>query len=221
MFRSLRRTAPFVLCLALGQLGCKGASPEPQTSSETHFLERCDGSCEAGMSCLCGVCTRACTGSIECSGLSSQAQCVSVVERPDAGREESCRQGATCDMACVTHADCQSLGSDYRCDTGFCRRGELICPSPALTSRDEVRELVVGGVNRTYLLHVPSSYTGKSAVPLVSIFIPWIFHPIGNVRIRASWSYRICRDSSQFGPQGSKRVGTLGCAARPRKRLMI
>lgn len=48
------------------------------------------------------------------------------------------------------------------------------CPSPKLAAGDQTRTLQVGGVNRTYILHVPSAYAGTSAVPLVVDF-----HPIG------------------------------------------
>ena len=48
------------------------------------------------------------------------------------------------------------------------------CPSPKLPTGDQTRTIQVGGVNRTYILHVPSAYAGTSAVPLVVDF-----HPIG------------------------------------------
>lgn len=48
------------------------------------------------------------------------------------------------------------------------------CPSPKLAAGDQTRTLQVGGVNRTYILHVPSAYAGSTAVPLVVDF-----HPIG------------------------------------------
>jgi hypothetical protein len=53
--------------LMLGLLGCDGASGakevfDPQTGGESHFLEAClyDDDCGAALSCLCGICTRAC-----------------------------------------------------------------------------------------------------------------------------------------------------------------
>lgn len=48
------------------------------------------------------------------------------------------------------------------------------CPATKLASGDQTKTLSVGGVSRTYILHVPSAYKGTSAVPLVVDF-----HPIG------------------------------------------
>ena len=48
------------------------------------------------------------------------------------------------------------------------------CPSPKLAAGDQTRTIQVGGVSRTYILHVPSSYTGTSAIPLLVDY-----HPIG------------------------------------------
>src|SRR5215468_7212924 len=42
-----------------------------------------------------------------------------------------------------------------------------------LTPGDSSRSLVVGGLTRTYLVHVPPSYTGASAVPLVVDIHGW------------------------------------------------
>jgi polyhydroxybutyrate depolymerase len=66
------------------------------------------------------------------------------------------------------------LGSAYRCETGFCRLGSVICPANALQKGDTTREVVVNGVTRTYALHVPAVYAGESPVPLIVDF-----HPMG------------------------------------------
>ena len=42
-----------------------------------------------------------------------------------------------------------------------------------LTPGDHTRSLVVGGLTRTYLVHVPPSYTGATAVPLVVDLHGW------------------------------------------------
>jgi len=46
------------------------------------------------------------------------------------------------------------------------------CPSPALASGDSTRTVQVGGVTRSYVLHVPSAYDGSKPVPLVLDFHP-------------------------------------------------
>ena len=174
----LLRPLPFqlivaALCAAVNP-SCKSSDPEPQTSSETHFLERCDSDCGQGLTCLCGVCTRACTGKSECSEFAATAQCVPVPEDPDSGTDGSCQRGATCDMACVTSADCQVLASGYQCETGYCRKGNVICPAVALPAGDEAREIDVNGTTRSYALHVSQGYSGNAPVPLVLDF-----HPMG------------------------------------------
>jgi polyhydroxybutyrate depolymerase len=48
------------------------------------------------------------------------------------------------------------------------------CPTTVLPSGETTQTVLVGGVSRTYALHVPSTYDGKRAVPLVLDF-----HAIG------------------------------------------
>jgi len=52
--------------------------------------------------------------------------------------------------------------------------GPVTCPSPPLKSGDSNQTIQVGSASRTYILHVPSTYTGNTAVPLVVDF-----HPLG------------------------------------------
>src|SRR5262245_22965022 len=52
--------------------------------------------------------------------------------------------------------------------------GGVTCPSPALAAGDTNKTIQVGSDSRTYILHVPSKYTGTAAVPLVVDF-----HPLG------------------------------------------
>jgi cysteine-rich repeat protein len=52
--------------------------------SETNWMERCDtaSDCDAGTECLCGVCSKSCAGSGDCSGLAGPAECLSSTEFP-------------------------------------------------------------------------------------------------------------------------------------------
>jgi polyhydroxybutyrate depolymerase len=52
--------------------------------------------------------------------------------------------------------------------------GSSTCPSPALAAGDSNRTVTVGSLNRTYVLHIPTGYTGTKAVPMVIDF-----HPLG------------------------------------------
>ncbi len=50
----------------------------------------------------------------------------------------------------------------------------VTCPSTVLSPGDSDRTITVGGQTRNYVLHVPSSYDGNQAVPLIVDF-----HPLG------------------------------------------
>jgi len=45
-----------------------------------------------------------------------------------------------------------------------------VCPAAALSAGDTERKVTVAGATRTYVLHVPSSYDGRKAVPLIVDF---------------------------------------------------
>jgi len=47
-----------------------------------------------------------------------------------------------------------------------------VCPSPVLAPGNTTRTIQSGGRSRTYVLHVPSGYTGNKAVPLIVDFHP-------------------------------------------------
>ncbi len=173
-FSRAARAALAVLFVLLFNPSCKLDNKDPQTGSETNFLEHCEVTCGDGLTCLCGVCTKACTGTNECSTLAATAQCVSVLERPDSGTDGSCRQGATCDTTCINAADCAALGSGYKCETGYCRKGDVICPAAVMAAGTQDQEVIVGDTTRAYVVHVPASYTGNTPVPLVLDF-----HPMG------------------------------------------
>jgi polyhydroxybutyrate depolymerase len=49
----------------------------------------------------------------------------------------------------------------------------IVCTAPALTSGDHNSMLQHGGQQRQYIVHVPSSYDGRKAVPLVLDFHGW------------------------------------------------
>ncbi len=64
-------------CLAVLALLAFGCEPSgPQTDSQTNWLKNCqaDAQC-AGLSCICGVCTRACNDTANCSDLAG-SQCL-------------------------------------------------------------------------------------------------------------------------------------------------
>jgi hypothetical protein len=75
--------------------------------------------CASGLSCLCGVCTRACVETAACAGLAPEVVCLTTEQT-----EEACpgdQESAICDVLCATSLDCLSLGDGFVCDAGHCR----------------------------------------------------------------------------------------------------
>jgi hypothetical protein len=113
---SLRRASPrrsialpvaAMLCLFTWP-GCSGSVAEPGTG-ETHFLGSCDAGCGGDLSCICGVCTKPCSGPATCSAF--RAACL-----PDL----TC-SGNVCGIECTREEDCRSLGTTYTCENSRCR----------------------------------------------------------------------------------------------------
>lgn len=122
--RPSERWANFSLGLLLGLLllvfSCGHERSSEPTGGETHFLARCTSgsTCGGGLSCLCGVCTRACDARAECQSL-SDAACV-------ASSSEACAESPAtghCDVACISDDDCAVLSPSHRCEGGACRAG--------------------------------------------------------------------------------------------------
>lgn len=143
---------------------------EPKTGSETNFLRHCESTCGDGLSCVCGVCTKGCNAAKECSMFGSNAICVAESGHADSGSATSCKQVDTCDAPCLKSADCSPLGIGYRCETGYCRQGTVVCPDSKISPGDSTRTIAVDGVTRTYALHVPANYSGDAPVPLIIDF---------------------------------------------------
>jgi len=103
-------------------LACSSQQPSgPAAGSETHFLKHCDSTCPTAMDCLCGACSRVCSESAECTSLAPIAQCAAVGPRIAAGRCAPTESSAMCDVTCLLDRDCASLGSEFTCQSGFCR----------------------------------------------------------------------------------------------------
>ncbi len=109
-----------LIALALAA-GCGGAtSAPPIVGGETHFLRSCSASCDDGLACIGGICTRSClVAEAGCDDLASGATCTAASVEPGAV--------AVCDLGCASASACRALGRDYSCQAGFCR-------APALAS---------------------------------------------------------------------------------------
>jgi hypothetical protein len=111
----MNRLVP-VLLLVLGVSSACSKTRGPEAGSQTHFLSDCDGSCAAPYSCLCGVCTLACSGAAQCADASEAAACL--VPSSATG---SCSAAKLCDVECERHADCAAVGPQFSCEAGRCR----------------------------------------------------------------------------------------------------
>ena len=91
---------------------------QPQTGSQTHFLETCNALCPEPYECICGACTLECKSDGPCRDHVDNAHC-SVALSTD-GLECS-TDALVCDVACERNSDCNPLGAGYMCEGGRCR----------------------------------------------------------------------------------------------------
>jgi polyhydroxybutyrate depolymerase len=161
-----------VWCFAAALLlviGCSSQSSDTPLGSETNFLKYCqDESCGAGLVCNCGVCTQACDDDVACEAFGAIAECRSL---PVGDQTPStCSTEAMCEARCITNGDCENLGDDFHCAAGVCRSGAQVCTGLTLPTGDFERSLVIDGVVRSYIVHVPANYSNDSPTPLVLDF---------------------------------------------------
>src|SRR5262245_7616989 len=106
-----RLSSIVMLALVAGCFEAKELPPAP--GGESNFLRSCDGACGSGLSCVCGVCTRTCSGDAACGGLAANAVCV----MPASGSCEA-PKALVCEVQCSQDRQC---GAGLRCDAGVCR----------------------------------------------------------------------------------------------------
>jgi polyhydroxybutyrate depolymerase len=89
--------------------------------------------------------------------------------------------------------------------------GPGVCPATGELKPGDTSEMIdIGGVTRTYLLHVPKSYTGQTAMPLL---IDW--HPLGQNAMfqKGNSGYQQLADTEGFivaWPNGIENVFDIG-----------
>lgn len=102
------------LLFAMALSSCSSTTTT-KSETETHFLQSCEGACEDGLSCICGVCTEECASDGACEALAAGASCATTAPSC-AGAVES-----TCDVECTRAADCNALEGAFECRQGRCR----------------------------------------------------------------------------------------------------
>lgn len=104
--------------LALWGLGCSDTHG-PVQGGETHFLVSCDGECDDGLQCVCGVCTQPCEESAQCASLASAATCLPAGSAAECGQQPA--SAMACDAECDDDAQCEGVGQGLGCLHGRCR----------------------------------------------------------------------------------------------------
>lgn len=107
-----------VFPLAALAVACAGLLGEPAAGGESSFLRACSSECGGGFECISNVCTKGCVVAKDtCENANPKAVCTNA--SIEAGNV------AVCDVACTGDSECSSLGTGFRCDTGFCRGKSL------------------------------------------------------------------------------------------------
>jgi hypothetical protein len=114
----MARRLTYSVLLFAALAACSDKS-QPQTGSQTHFLETCDESCPAPYECICGACTRSCESDAPCTEQVKNAHCTVSLSTDDT--QECKGEGLVCDVACQRNSDCNPLGAGYTCEGSRCR----------------------------------------------------------------------------------------------------
>src|SRR5688500_4394951 len=115
MRKPMKTERALCLWMSIALAACADTNTKTDVETETHFLHGCESSCGAGLSCICGVCTRACTNDTACEALDDGASCAAT---PNACGDSV---ASTCDVECTSIADCEALSGNFECAQGRCR----------------------------------------------------------------------------------------------------
>lgn len=108
MNRKLERLAVLFTFVVL-TTRCSGSV---DSGSQTHWMAPCtaDAACGEGLGCVCGVCTRTCSSSSDCSALQRSAVCAEATSAAHTslcgGAENSSLCLPTCQGGCRTNEQC-------------------------------------------------------------------------------------------------------------------
>jgi len=96
-----------------------GSGSDAAVESVSLFLGSCMQSCAPPLRCVCGACTAPCDSDEACGRYSGVAMCVPPPS--DSACED---KEPSCDVPCTHDGLCESLGNDFVCLVGRCRRQE-------------------------------------------------------------------------------------------------
>ena len=195
--------------------GCQAKVPpaDPSVSGESHFLSACGAlaPCPAGLDCLCGLCTVACTDDAVCSSAAEAgAVCTDAATCETAGR--------TCTRACAADVDC---GAGLACSGGVCVAGGAgsacvppdlglsLSPMPAADVYGQVESVSVDGDRLTFGVRVNHG-------PATTYTVTGPFADIPQAALAAPWTVSILVDNNA---PGGFWLTLLGCG-RPHLRVV-
>jgi len=94
-----------------------GKSSSGGGDSETNWMKQCQtqSDCGPGTSCFCGMCSKACAATSDCSGLGARANCASPGDVP--GCAASAQPAGVCVASCSSSLDCSA---GFECSTSGC-----------------------------------------------------------------------------------------------------
>jgi hypothetical protein len=120
---NMKRNIHILLAFGFLSLARCASSHETVSDGQSHFLTSCEAVCEGDLSCICGVCTRACKTKSACDDLSGDAVCLSLGDLADERQCETADPAveSVCEMQCEGNGDCKTLGQGFTCQAGFCR----------------------------------------------------------------------------------------------------
>jgi len=149
-----------LLLLGAALLGCSSNGPYQSSGSQTNWLSSCqfDAQC-GGLSCLCGVCTRACTSDAICG------QTTSCVAADETGAVAQCSGGVPpVPGLCLTRCGGGTCQGNEVCIAGVC--GPLPEPSATITIDPSSRyqQLVGFGASVAYVEGQLTAHPQKAAL---------------------------------------------------------
>lgn len=150
------RLGTIALLSALGVTACGGGTMQPDTESNTNWLEMCtkDADCDGDSRCLCGTCTKACDDSDECGGVAKSAECIETTMLA-AGCNGEAPVERICAVTCDEDSGC---GGPLECQSDRCvappRPGDGVADGLTCQSGSVVAEIAVTNVDNADLLFV-------------------------------------------------------------------
>ena len=151
-----------LLGLWLGACGGR-AEVGPIQGRESPPFQECSATCDNGLTCQQGLCTRSCNADSECTELSPGAECTAFSARRNAS--------SVCAIPCSADDDCQTLGAGSYCNRVYCVAGGLDA-LPDTFDTLELRRIGGGSPGAVGACH-PSDFESSITVSIRLGLLSW------------------------------------------------